>query len=75
MSDSLRPSPGDLPNPGIKPGSPALKADALTSEPPGKWDTNSSLIPKPKFFLFVCFAVVFGGRFLVSATLVWLAGS
>ena len=30
------PSPGDLPNPGIEPGSPALQADALTSEPPGK---------------------------------------
>ena len=30
------PSPGDLPGPGIKPGSPALEADALTSEPPGK---------------------------------------
>ena len=29
------PSPGDLPNPGIKPGSPALQADALSSEPPG----------------------------------------
>ena len=27
---------GDLPDPGIKPGSPALEADALTSEPPGK---------------------------------------
>ena len=27
------PSPGDLPNPGIKPGSPALQADALPSEP------------------------------------------
>ena len=30
------PSPGDLPNPGIKPGSRTLEADALTSEPPGK---------------------------------------
>ena len=30
------PSPGDLPNPGIKPGSSALEADALTFEPPGK---------------------------------------
>ena len=30
------PSPEDLPNPGIKPGSPALQADALPSEPPGK---------------------------------------
>ena len=26
-------SPGDLPNPGIKPGSPALQTDALPSEP------------------------------------------
>ena len=29
------PSPGDLPNPGIEPGSPALWADALLFEPPG----------------------------------------
>ena len=27
------PSPGDLPNTGIEPGSPALQADALPSEP------------------------------------------
>ena len=27
---------GDLPNPGIEPGSPALQADSLPSEPPGK---------------------------------------
>ena len=30
------PSPGDLPDPGIKPKSPALQADSLPSEPPGK---------------------------------------
>ena len=30
------PSPGDLPDPGIKPWSPAVQADALPSEPPGK---------------------------------------
>ena len=30
------PSPADLPDPGIEPGPPALRADALTSEPPGK---------------------------------------
>ena len=30
------PSPGDLPNPGIEPGSPTLKADSLPSEPTGK---------------------------------------
>ena len=29
-------SPGDLPNPGMEPGSPALQADSLPSEPPGK---------------------------------------
>ena len=27
------PSPGDLPDPGIEPGSPAFQADTLTSEP------------------------------------------
>ena len=30
------PSPGDLPDSGIELGSPALQADALPSEPPGK---------------------------------------
>ena len=30
------PSPGDLPDPGIEPGSLTLQADSLPSEPPGK---------------------------------------
>ena len=30
------PSPGDLPNPGIEPRSPALQVDSLPAEPPGK---------------------------------------
>ena len=30
------PSPGDLPNLGIEPTSPALQVDSLPSEPPGK---------------------------------------
>ena len=30
------PSPGDLPNPGIKPRFPTLQADSLLSEPAGK---------------------------------------
>ena len=30
------PSPGDLPDPRVEPKGPALQADALTSEPPGK---------------------------------------
>ena len=32
---------GDLPNPGIEPGSFALQADSLLSEPPGKLAQNS----------------------------------
>ena len=31
------PSPGDLPDPETEPRSPALQADALPSEPPGKY--------------------------------------
>ena len=34
--------PGDVPDPGIEPGSPALQADSLPPEPPGKL-----LIPAP----------------------------
>ena len=30
------PSPGDLPNPGIKSGPPALQADSLPAEPQGE---------------------------------------
>ena len=30
------PSPGDLPDPGIEPRDPALQADSLPSEQPGK---------------------------------------
>ena len=30
------PSPRDLPEPGIEPGSPTFQADVLPSEPPGK---------------------------------------
>ena len=42
------PSPGDLPNPGIEPESPALQADSLPYEPPEyilrpKQSTYSSL--------------------------------
>ena len=37
------PSPGDLPSPGIKAGSPALQADPFLSEPPGK-PTTAALV-------------------------------
>ena len=42
------PSPGDLPDPGIKPRSPALQTDVLTSEPPGKLAWNREGFLKPK---------------------------
>ena len=38
------PSPGYLPDPGIELGSPALQADALPSEPPGKHHLGSPQI-------------------------------
>ena len=38
------PSPGDLPDLGIKPGSPALQVDALASEPPGNPDHLTCLL-------------------------------
>jgi len=39
------PSPGDLPNPGIKPGPPALQVDSLPAEPPG-WNNQKKKPPK-----------------------------
>ena len=36
MEFSRQEYPGDLPNPGIRPKSPALQTDVLLSEPPGK---------------------------------------
>ena len=38
------PSLGNLPDPGIKSGSPALQADSLPSEPPGKPRKSSNNI-------------------------------
>ena len=44
------PSPEDLPNPGVEPGSPALQADALPSEPQGKSEEEAKV-----FFFFLSF--------------------
>ena len=42
------PSPEDLPNPGIKLGSPTSQADALSSEPPGKPLAKNRVLLKKK---------------------------
>ena len=44
------PSPGDLSDPGIKLGSPALWADSLPSEPSGK--SSSCLVPCKQMLCF-----------------------
>jgi len=38
------PSPGDLPDAGIEPGTLALQADSLLSEPPEKPDNISTIV-------------------------------
>ena len=48
------PSPGDLPDPGIEPGSPALQADALLSEPPGKQEISVWILMLFKFSCYKC---------------------
>ena len=50
-------SPGDLPDPGIKLGSPSLQTDSLLSEPPGKSQSS------------ICLAVLFFNRKLKSVYL------
>ena len=40
------PPPGDLPDPGIKLRSPALQADSLPSEPPGKPKSHGVATPR-----------------------------
>ena len=41
-------SPGDLPDPGIEPGSPVLQAVSLPLEPPGKMKNLNNIITKEK---------------------------
>ena len=63
------PSPGDLPDSGVEPGSPALQADSFLSEPPGKPSSClvtavSSLIPLK---MFISGLVVNSLAFVVSS--------
>ena len=51
------PSPGHLPNPGIKPGSPALQADSLPTElqgkPPLKGQLLETLYVLPEYLIII----------------------
>ena len=61
------PSPGDLPNPEIEPGSPALQADSLPTEPPGKPSgINDSIL---FFFLIVFLQAEYSWDFEVGESL------
>ena len=48
------PSPGDLPGPGIEPRSPALQADTLPSEPPGKFHLHAAAAKSLQLCLTLC---------------------
>ena len=72
------PFPRGLPNPGIEPGSPALQADCLPSEPPGKpWETgeeyermdrrNQNLLKKN-----LCLLIGYSGFSLLFMGFLWL---
>ena len=62
------PSPGDLPDPGIEPGSSTLQADSLPSEPPGNpWLGNWTTTNVSKTYITVLWPLM--GRTVLSA--VW----
>ena len=46
LSSKPFPLPGDLPDPGTEPGSPALQADSLPSELPGKPEPGEGMNKK-----------------------------
>ena len=49
-------SPGDFPDPGIKPRSPTLQADTLPSEPPGKFQESFLELELLPFCSLYCFS-------------------
>ena len=50
--------PGDLPDPEIKPGSPALQADSLPSELPGKPQRKLSLSKITKIHWYTLYVIL-----------------
>ena len=55
------PSPGDLPDPGIETGSPALQSDSLPPEPPAKPIVvlKHRLFRPADFLIFLCSQITF----------------
>ena len=61
------PSPGDLPDPGVKPGSPALQVDSLLYEPPGKPSISGS---QQLLFVFTTQVLIYVTIFLTWKTMI-----
>ena len=63
------PSPGDLPHPGIQPGSPALQPDSLLSDPPGKpeWTHSGQKFRRTGLFWYRFWTNVFVPYYLNTA--------
>ena len=53
------PSPGDLPDPGIKLGSPALHADSLPSEQPEKSQSENKMALSFEKYIMVYYIYIF----------------
>ena len=72
------PSPGDLPNPGIEPASPAIQVDSLPSEPPGHpqilGKQHAKIVNNCQDYGLrsVCFYFLYFSRFWQWASIWWL---
>ena len=53
------PSPGDLPDPGIKPASPALAGKFSTTKPPGKPHTCGLVIKQKSWTRPLCICIIY----------------
>ena len=67
------PSPGDLPNPRVEPGSPALQTDPSPSEPPGK-TLSESLYRRFSTIIFIIFPFDWFKNYIVTLTLAQTLG-
>ena len=65
-------SPADLPDPGIKHGSPALQTDALPSEPPGKSYSSICQNSIPQSLIFSIKLLTLKAKFTTTGIIVFL---